>query len=99
MITKEEFYDIIQDGRRVAAQPENLRCTCPVLSCEWRGRCRECIALHRYYEDHLPRCLHPMLEKRIGALANILELDMVPRSEAPEELVRYVKERDREAKA
>ena len=46
----------------ILANPENLKCTCPELDCEWRNNCKDCVALHRYYES-VPSCLERVLEK------------------------------------
>jgi len=53
------------EGRKthaeIFADPENLRCKCePELEgkqdCEFRTKCRECIAIHRFFKG-LPACV------------------------------------------
>ena len=57
MRTKEEYYELVLQNRKLASDPEVLKCTCPHTLCEWHGRCRECIALHRYHKImYLPVC-------------------------------------------
>ncbi len=35
---------------------EGGHCSCEEL-CRWHGMCRECVAIHRAHQDHLPNCL------------------------------------------
>lgn len=54
MRTKEQYYEDTLKNRAVLKQEDVLHCTCPYVRCEWHGRCRECVALHRYHASHLP---------------------------------------------
>jgi hypothetical protein len=56
MRTKEESYELVLKNREIVSNPENLKCTCTHTLCVWHGRCRECVAIHRYHKDHLPEC-------------------------------------------
>ncbi len=56
MRTKEENYKLVIENMKIVNNPENLKCTCPNTSCVWHGRCRECVAIHRYHDDHVPEC-------------------------------------------
>jgi hypothetical protein len=40
----------------VLADPNNLICKCPEIDCEWFGKCKECVALHRFCKT-VPNCL------------------------------------------
>ena len=60
MRTKEEYYELVQENRRLAADPKVTRCPCPNTLCDWHGKCKECVALHRYHKDHVPFCLQPI---------------------------------------
>ncbi len=53
MGSKEDFYSVVQEIRSILKDPENLKCSCPKVKCEWHGKCRECVAIHRYYKDHV----------------------------------------------
>jgi hypothetical protein len=96
MRTKEEYYDHVLENRRVVADPENLRCTCTQTLCEWHGRCRECVALHRHYKDHVPACLPDYIADRLKAVARIGVLTVKEDEPTPIEHRLYVRERDRE---
>jgi len=42
MKTREEFYEFVLLNRKIMADPENTKCTCPNTLCEWHGKCKEC---------------------------------------------------------
>ncbi|HOQ76481.1 MAG TPA: hypothetical protein PK369_07950 [Thermoclostridium sp.] len=65
--------------------PENLKCPCPKVKCEWHGKCRECVALHRYYKDHVPNCFQLYINDKIKAIARIGELEVVEKEKTPPE--------------
>lgn len=94
MRTKEEYYQTALENRKLAADPAILKCTCTQTLCEWHGRCRECIALHRYYQDHVPACLHPFINDKIRAIARIGELVTITREKTPPDYREYVREQD-----
>lgn len=75
----------------------SLNVPVPTL-CEWHGRCRECVALHRYHKDHVPACLQPFINEKLKALVKIGELIAVEKEKTPIEYRLYVKERDKQLK-
>ncbi|HNX13652.1 MAG TPA: hypothetical protein PK854_05490 [Oscillospiraceae bacterium] len=99
MRTKEEYYDLVLQNRKLAADPKVTKCPCPNSLCEWHGRCRECVALHRYHNDHVPFCLQPIIRNKIKELAATAEMEIVPKEATPIEYREYVKVRDEAAKA
>lgn len=94
MRTKDEYYELIQKNRELARDPEVLRCTCPQTFCEWHGRCRECVALHRYHKDHVPACFQPFINEKLKDLVKIGELTAVE-ERTPAEYWAYVREQDK----
>lgn len=99
MRTKEAYYRLVQENRRLAADPAVTRCTCPNTLCEWHGRCKECVALHRHHGDHVPACLQPILRDKVRALAAAVEMEAVPKEGTPLAYRHYVKARDAGAEA
>jgi len=95
MRTKEEYYDLILENRRLAADPQITKCSCPNTLCDWHGKCKECVALHRYHNDHVPVCLQSIINDKISALANAAEMLTVKKDPTPIEYRHYVKERDK----
>jgi len=69
--------------REIVSDPNNLVCTCPSKTCEWKGRCMECVAIHRYCKDHLPMCLQHLIKDMIEALAAICELVVIEKGGTP----------------
>jgi hypothetical protein len=98
MRTKKEYYNLVQKNRKIASNPEYLKCPCPNVKCEWHRKCKECVAIHRHYKDHLPNCFKSMIEARIRAVAGIAEMDTVPKEKTPDEYRDYVIERDKKLK-
>ena len=96
--TKEEFYESVLRNRKMAADPELTKCTCPDTLCEWHGKCKECVALHRVKNTHLPACLHHMIEDNIKALLGAVEMTATKIEITSPEYRHYVTERDRIAK-
>jgi len=93
---KESFYTIIKEIREVVENPENLKCTCPNTYCEWYGKCKECVAQHRYYGKHIPTCLQPILREKINAVAEAIELNTNEKERTTPEHWEYVHKMDKE---
>jgi hypothetical protein len=53
-----------------AACPDH--CSCPV-ACKFHGNCVDCVIIHRGHADHLPHCLHAMVNARLKALSALTE--------------------------
>ncbi len=96
MRTKEEYYELVLQNRELTKDPNVMKCTCPNTLCDWHGKCRECVALHRHHGDHIPVCLQPIISDKIKALAGASELTAVPKEGTPLEYRHYVRERDQE---
>ena len=94
MNTKEQHYEGVLEGRRIAADPELTKCPCPEAGCEWRGRCKECVAIHRAQADHIPVCLQHIIQDKLQALAGTVQMTATKNEETPLEHWQYVKERD-----
>ncbi len=97
MRTKEEYYEQVLENRRLAADPDVVRCTCPNTLCGWHGKCKECVALHRHHGDHVPACLQPIITGKLKALAGTVEMVAVKKEGTPPEYRQYVKERDKQS--
>lgn len=71
----------IEEGRRLQGEfaaafreyyKDRDHCSC-TEDCRYHGNCKECIALHRAHEEHLPVCLQPMVNKKLKALSELTE--------------------------
>ena len=98
MQSKEEYYALVLENRKLAADPQITKCTCPNTLCDWHGKCRECVALHRYHGDHVPVGLQPIIDDKIKALSGVAEMFADKKEPTPIEYRQYVKERDKELK-
>jgi len=95
MKTKEQYYDRVLENRQLVKDPEITKCTCPNTLCDWHGKCMECVALHRYHNDHIPACLHPIIDDKIKVLAGAAEMVATKKEGTPIEYRHYVRERDK----
>jgi hypothetical protein len=98
MRSKEEYYNLIKEIREILKNPDNLKCSCPKVECEWHGNCKLCVAQHRYFKDHIPNCFQEFINDKIKAIAQIGELEVVEKEKTPDEYWEYVREQDRKAK-
>lgn len=96
MLSKEEYYKLILEIRKVVEDSTNTKCTCPNTYCEWFGNCVKCVAQHRFYGNHVPTCLQPIINDKIKILAGAGELIVTEKERTPKEYWDYVKERDKE---
>ncbi|MGC7870751.1 hypothetical protein ACPUYX_04365 [Desulfosporosinus sp. SYSU MS00001] len=94
MRTKEEYYELVLNNRKIASDPMNLKCTCREVLCEWHGRCRECVALHRYHQDHVPACFQSFINDKLKDIVKIGEMTAEENKKTPIEYRLYVKEQD-----
>jgi len=96
MISKEEYYERVLENRRLASDPKVVKCTCPNTLCDWHGKCMECVALHRYHNDHVPFCLQPIIDDKLQALVGAAEMVAVKKEGTPIEYRHYVRECDQQ---
>jgi len=96
MRTKEEYYKQCLENRKLAADPNVTKCRCPNTLCEWHGKCKECVALHRHHGDHIPVCLQPIINDKLKALVGVGELVATKKEGTPIEYRHYVRERDKQ---
>ncbi|MCL1795318.1 MAG: hypothetical protein FWG37_00365 [Clostridia bacterium] len=96
MRSKEQYYDQVLINRQLAGNPDITQCTCPNTLCDWHGKCRECVALHRYHGDHIPVCLQPIIRDELTKLAGTAEMLTVQKETTPVDYRHYVRRRDRE---
>ena len=47
-------------------------CSCKA-KCKYHGHCIDCIIIHRGHGDHLPNCLHDMVNSRLEILSALTE--------------------------
>jgi len=57
------------------ALQERDHCPCKE-PCRWHGKCKECVIMHRGHQDHLPKCMQPILLKQVHGLLQLAETDL-----------------------
>ena len=66
---------------------EKDHCPCK-KSCRYHGNCKECVAIHRAHQEHVPNCMRTMLNQKIRALSELTEHTVSYEIEPPKEILR-----------
>ena len=62
---------------------------CPCQkACRYHGNCKECVAIHRAHQEHVPNCMRPLLNSKIRALSELTEHTIAREIEPPKEVLR-----------
>ena len=56
---------------REAYQNKN-HCPC-TTACKYHGSCRECVAIHRAHQEHVPFCMRPIIFNKLKGLSELTE--------------------------
>ena len=56
--------------REEYAHKDHSPCT---KACRYHGNCKECVAIHRAHEEHLPNCFRNMVNKKIRMISELTE--------------------------
>ena len=47
---------------------------CPCLkACRYHGNCKECVAIHRAHQEHVPNCMRPLINKKLKLMSELTE--------------------------
>ena len=47
---------------------------CPCQkACRYHGNCKECVAIHRAHQEHVPNCMRPLINKKLKLLSELTE--------------------------
>lgn len=64
---------------------------CPCKkACRYHGNCKECVAIHRAHQEHVPNCMRPMINAKIKALSELTEHTIANEIEPPCEVLRNI---------
>jgi len=55
-------------------------------ACRYHGNCKECVAIHRAHQEHVPNCMRPLINKKIRLLSELTEHTIANEIEAPAEV-------------
>lgn len=66
---------------------EKDHCPCK-KACRYHGNCKECVAIHRAHQEHVPNCMRPIINAKIRLLSELTEHTIANEIEAPHEVLR-----------
>ena len=66
---------------------EKDHCSCQ-KACRYHGNCKECVAIHRAHQEHVPNCMRPRLNAKLKLLSQLTEHTLANEIEAPREILR-----------
>ena len=66
---------------------EKDHCPCK-KACRYHGNCKECVAIHRAHQEHVPNCMRELLNRKIKMLSELTEHTIANEIEPPKEILR-----------
>ncbi len=54
---------------------EKDHCPCK-KACRYHGNCKECVAIHRAHQEHVPNCMRPVINAKLKILSELTEHTM-----------------------
>ena len=78
---QEEFAAAFREEYR-----EKDHCPCK-KTCRYHGNCKECVAIHRAHQEHVPNCMRPILNQKIKLLSQLTEHTIAEEIQPPEEVL------------
>ena len=85
MMEKEEYVSLVKEIRAMRAPGKEAECSCPKTRCEWHGDGYNCIRIHRHFADHVPDCLHFLLQGRVKMIAHVAGMTAEKKPMTPDE--------------
>lgn len=70
---EKEFCKALERTKEILESPEYNECPCTYKNCPIRGKCFECVKVHRVKKHHVPECFQDMFAPHIEALARLIE--------------------------
>lgn len=62
---------------------------CPCKkACRYHGNCKECVAIHRAHQEHVPNCMRNLINQKLSALSELTEHTLAYQIEPPKEVLR-----------
>lgn len=62
---------------------------CPCKkACRYHGNCKECVAIHRAHQEHVPNCMREILNAKFKILSELTEHTLANEIEPPKEVLR-----------
>ena len=62
---------------------------CPCKkACRYHGNCKECVAIHRAHQEHVPNCMRPIINQKLKIISELTEHTLANEIEPPDEVLR-----------
>lgn len=61
---------------------EKDHCPCQ-KACRYHGNCKECVAIHRAHQEHVPNCMRPLINQKLKLLSELTEHTLANEIEPP----------------
>ncbi|HJC64210.1 MAG TPA: LPS biosynthesis protein [Candidatus Blautia merdavium] len=75
--------------RQEYAQKDHCSCK---KACRYHGNCKECVAIHRAHQEHVPNCMRPIINQKLKLLSELTEHTLAYELEPPKEILRKEEE-------
>ena len=62
-------------------------CSCK-KACRYHGNCKECVAIHRAHQEHVPNCMRPIINNKLKLISELTEHTIANEIEPPKEVLR-----------
>lgn len=82
LILQEEF---VAEFRKEYTNKDHCSCR---KACRYHGNCKECVAIHRAHQEHVPNCMREMLNAKFKILSGLTENTLANEIEPPKEILR-----------
>ena len=79
---QEEFDSAVREEYK-----DKDQCPCQ-KACRYHGNCKECVAIHRAHQEHVPNCMRSMLNAKIRLLSELTEHTIANEINPPNEILR-----------
>ena len=76
----------LQEEFAAAFREDKDHCPCK-KACRYHGNCKECVAIHRAHQEHVPNCMRPIINAKIKLLSELTEHTIAEEIEAPHEIL------------
>ena len=87
--TGRKDYDYKNNLLQLSGEEYKDKDHCPCKkACRYHGNCKECVAVHRAHQEHVPNCMRPIINAKIKLLSELTEHTIANEIEAPHEILR-----------
>ena len=80
---REEGFRLQEEFAAAFRQEYAAKDHCPCeKACRYHGNCKECVAIHRAHQEHVPVCMRPILNAKIRLLSELTEHTVIDEIQA-----------------